>query len=188
MPVHNSVIEHWYLLVIYKSPKNNDPHSTDKIVYFLDSLGGFALARRKTPGCSFKMARISRKLSGDSYSGIHSGQSSPANNEFDCGVYVLAFAQKFAENAKKFAADNRLDWEIDASEFRKTIQCVLDTYNPSTNGWAPIFKKLNFSPDNDRESESTAEPGSIGEKGFLHWKNDVAALTADCLAGALPTA
>lgn len=188
MPVHDSVIEHWYLLVMYKSPKNDDPHSTDKIVCFLDSLGGSPSLEERHQVVLSKWLEFLGDCQETATVGNTRVKVPQQTNEFDCGVYVLAFAQKFAENAKEFAADNRLDWEVDASEFRKTIQCVLDSYNPSTNGWAPICKKLNFSPDNDKESESTAEPQSIGEKGFLHWKNDVAASTADCLAGALPTA
>ncbi|TLS25959.1 hypothetical protein PpBr36_06820 [Pyricularia pennisetigena] len=143
MPVHDKNSEHWYLLAMYK-------FGNSLIVCFLDSLGPspsrekmhedtFASWVKYLFACGNK-APVKKKHV----------QVPHQTNAFDCGVYVLAFAQKITKYAKTFAlGDDNLDWHVDTLEFRKIIASTLESIRTTTNKSAASNQRTIISSETD---------------------------------------
>lgn len=123
MPVNDN--KHWYLLVIYKQCGVLGSGQDEWVACFLDS----------SPSHSSHNRTLARWIEQRGYGNklvVRKEVKAPRQrNNIDCGVYVLAFADKILEDTHKFVTavnlGEDLDWEVDAAKLRNKIKIFLST-------------------------------------------------------------
>ncbi|KAL5866317.1 hypothetical protein ACKVWC_011495 [Pyricularia oryzae] len=138
MPVHDKSSEHWYLLAMFKCTDSTKSDASSRVVWFLDSLGP-SQSQERMHECTFaSWLKYLNACGNNAPVEKRRVQVPKQTNAVDCGVYVLAFAQEIAKNAKTSALDDgSFNWHFDMTEFRKTIATTI-VNNPAaitkTNG------------------------------------------------------